>query len=740
MSRIEYGPDLNLQELRSELAKRVATLMIFTGYIAAALVMFPVLNRGRYPLNELFVVGVMFLVGLGVQTLSNFHPSLARHLLVWGATATLAAAMAILPAPWLPFTELMLSFISALLVSGGGFITTILVGGLAAWLTQSGARAYPLPILGAALTLSALLAWLVTRTMYTALGWAWTMQQRSDHLLELARDRQGELNNALKSLDIANAILRRTQRELVTARKQAEEARLMKEQFAANVSHELRTPLNMIIGFSDMILSAPRTYKATLPEAILSDIAAIHRNSQHLARLVDDILDLSRVEAGRMALSKEWATISELVATAMAVVQPLFESKGLYLTAELPEELPAVFCDRTRIRQVLINLLSNAGRFTERGGVRVAVRLEENDVVVTVTDTGPGIAPEDQQRLFEPFQQVDGSLSRRHGGTGLGLSISKHFIEMHGGKIWLESQPGVGTTVSFSLPLEPASLVPVAGDQAIRWLTPGYEYRARVGRSKTPPLRLAPRFALVEKGGALQRVFQRYMHDVEIVVFRDVATAVDEMARSPAQALVVNAPSLDQAAQEQLDRLAYGIPVITCWIPGEEEAARRLGIVGYLVKPVSRQELLTAVEQLGTSVQTVLIVDDDPEVLRLFTRMLSSAERGYRVVRASNGPRALSLMRERRPDVVLLDLMMPGTDGVQVLREKEQDPDIRGIPVIVVTARDPMNEPVASRSFSVSRSGGLSATAILRCARALSEILSLVPAPADPALTETPLG
>jgi len=441
-----------------------------------------------------------------------------------------------------------------------------------------------------------------------------------------------------------------------------------------------------------------------------------------------------------MALSKEWATISELVATAMAVVQPLFESKGLYLTAELPEELPAVFCDRTRIRQVLINLLSNAGRFTERGGVRVAVRLEENDVVVTVTDTGPGIAPEDQQRLFEPFQQVDGSLSRRHGGTGLGLSISKHFIEMHGGKIWLESQPGVGTTVSFSLPLEPASLVPVAGDQAIRWLTPGYEYRARVGRSKTPPLRLAPRFALVEKGGALQRVFQRYMHDVEIVVFRDVATAVDEMARSPAQALVVNAPSLDQAAQEQLDRLAYGIPVITCWIPGEEEAARRLGIVGYLVKPVSRQELLTAVEQLGTSVQTVLIVDDDPEVLRLFTRMLSSAERGYRVVRASNGPRALSLMRERRPDVVLLDLMMPGTDGVQVLREKEQDPDIRGIPVIVVTARDPMNEPVASRSFSVSRSGGLSATAILRCARALSEILSLVPAPADPALTETPLG
>ena len=195
----------------------------------------------------------------------------------------------------------------------------------------------------------------------------------------------------------------------------AEEARQAKRQFVANVSHELRTPLNMIIGFREMITQAPQVYSDELPASLLSDIAAIQRNSQHLSQLVNDVLDLSQIEAERIVLSREWASAQETVEEATTSVRALFDSKDLHLETDVPPDLPDVFCDSTRIRQVLINLLSNAGRFTERGGVRVRVGREADRLVVSVEDTGPSIAKEDQDRIFEPFQQLDNSIRRRHG-------------------------------------------------------------------------------------------------------------------------------------------------------------------------------------------------------------------------------------------------------------------------------------------------------------------------------------
>jgi len=248
--------------------------------------------------------------------------------------------------------------------------------------------------------------------------------------------------------------------------------RRAKEEFVANVSHELRTPLNMIIGFSEMIPELAHVYGVALPPALLSDIAAIRRNSQHLARLVDDVLDLSQVDAGRMALRKEWTSLREIVDEAILAVRALFESKGLSVETQIPSDLPEAFCDSTRIRQVMLNLLSNAGRYVKRGGVQVRVRQEQNELMVTVTDTGPGIAPADQQRLFQPFQQLESSLRHRSGGSGLGLTISKRFVEMHGGKMWLESQVGVGTTFGFSLPVQTPTVPALAEDGALRWFSP----------------------------------------------------------------------------------------------------------------------------------------------------------------------------------------------------------------------------------------------------------------------------
>ncbi len=570
------------------------------------------------------------------------------------------------------------------------------------------------------------LVWISSQPVQRAIEWPWVSYERARRLLEEAREQRMELKQVQEDLYQANQELARLSDRLKAMAQAAEEARRVKEEFVANVSHELRTPLNMIIGFSEMITQAPQVYGAELPPALLADIAAIQRNSQHLASLVDDVLDLSQIEAGRMALSKEWASIQEIIEAAVSAVQPLFESKGLSLEIEVPPDLPALFCDSMRIRQVMLNLLSNAGRFTEKGGVQVRAWREGEDIVVSVADTGPGIALEDQERLFEPFQQLDGSIRRRHGGSGLGLSISKRFVEMHKGRMWLESEVGVGTTVYFSLPLSLPAPAVLVGNEAARWFSFYHQYEPRTRRSKAPPPKPAPRFVLLERGETLQRLLGRYMEGVEFVSVRDMDEALRELSRSPAQALIVNDSALKQMPSwmGRLAHLPYGTPAVVCWVPGEDEAAQQLGVVRYLIKPVTRDALLSVLEDLGRQVRTVLLVDDEPEALQLFARMLSSARRGYRVLRAPSGRRALDLLRERQPDVMILDLVMPGMNGFDVLREKSRDPVLRQIPVVVISARDPTGEPIVSNTLTITRSGGLSVRDLVTCIQAVSEVLS----------------
>ncbi len=572
----------------------------------------------------------------------------------------------------------------------------------------------------------------VYHTVYQIGGWSWGQYQRAERLLEEARDRRGELRQALGDLAEANLQLTRLNRLADGLRQAAEEARRAKEQFVANVSHELRTPLNMIVGFSEMILKAPQAYGSSLPGPLLADLAVVLRNSQHLSSLIDDVLDLSEIEAGRMALTKERVALGDIIDAAVVAVRPLFESKGLSLEVEQEAGLPSVLCDPTRLRQVFLNLLSNAGRFTERGGVRVSTRRQEEHIVVSVSDTGPGIAAEDLGKIFQPFQQLDSSLRRRHGGSGLGLAISKSFVEMHGGTMWLESEKGSGSTFFFKLPIDPA--VP-AGNSPSRWFSLYWHYEEHRGRSTAPKVSLRPRLVVLETGSSLSRLLTRYMDGAEVVPVAGRENLVHELGRVPAQALLINGTSLAQPLPDFLRGLPlpYGMPVIRCSIPSASAAADALGVSGYLVKPVSRDALLGELHRLAPKAETLLLVDDEPEALQFFRRVLSSAEQGYRVLRASDGQQALNILRAQRPDALLLDLVMPEMDGFQLLAAKEGDPALRDIPTIVISARDPAGQPIVTNVLSITRSGGLPTGHLLECIGAVIRVLSLTKQAGNPA-------
>jgi signal transduction histidine kinase/CheY-like chemotaxis protein len=573
--------------------------------------------------------------------------------------------------------------------------------------------------------------WALLATMYLIYlpvhrisHWAWEYFARARDLLQEARDRRLTLESALKNLEDANSQLLRLNALAQGLRQAAEDARTAKEQFVANVSHELRTPLNMITGFTDMILQAPETYGDSLPATLLADLAVIQRNAEHLAALIDDVLDLSRIEADQMALLKERVNYEAVVNAAATAVRPLYRSKNLFLEIDLPPHLPEVFCDRTRITEVILNLLSNAGRYTDEGGARLRVTTAENSMVTEISDTGPGIAEGDLSRLFQPFQQLDGTIRRRHGGTGLGLSISRRFIQLHGGDISVKSEPGRGTTFTFRIPIRPTT---PSGDDFARWVDPDWVFHQRV-QPRTPTLgRACPRYIVVERGNALSHLVNRYLADVELVQAKTLEEAAP-LTATPATALLVNCDNVSECLRElrASPHLPEGIPVFVCSLPDAEDESSRLGAAIRLVKPISQDALLQALDELGIHTGTVLIVDDEPDALQLFSRMLTSLDRGFRVLRAGDGLEALTLTKAHHPDVVLLDLVMPTLDGFAFLEALRELSELPPTPVIVISATDPQGHPIVSDALGVAKSGGISSQQLLRSIEAFTRIYSVM--------------
>lgn len=550
------------------------------------------------------------------------------------------------------------------------------------------------------------LSWLITRPSRLAMQWLWASYAMAEQIREELERRQGELTRALSSLNVAQDRLEHLNHELAWAREAAEEARRLKAEFAANISHELRTPLNHIIGFSQVMVTAPESYDGdVLPESYRGDVEAIHRSARHLSQLIDDVLDLSQIEAGRMGLAKTRADLGEIVDEATAVVRGFLESKRLRLSIDLSPDLPPVLVDRTRIRQVLINLLSNAARFTDEGGIAISGRFDESDVVVSVSDTGSGIPPQDLPKVFEEFRQLDGS-TRRQGGSGLGLTISKQFVELHGGNMWVESEIGRGSTFSFSLPNASPNIVTAS-------FSKDYSLWDRLAAEWTEGQKV---LGVLSNDPSVARLVRRFLDGFTIVGIDRLEAVQSLCDEDRLDALLLTAPSTSEGLAQVAKNLSLppSLPVVVCSLPSRRDLERELGVASYLVKPVGHDVLLDAVAGLGPLVRRILVIDDDPNTLRLFERMIHSGPRRYRVQKLVEGAQAIEVMRRSQPDAVILDLLMPDVDGYAILADMRRDPRLRAIPVIVVSARGAEEEEIVADAIAFTRRAGLSVGELTR--------------------------
>jgi CheY-like chemotaxis protein len=421
------------------------------------------------------------------------------------------------------------------------------------------------------------------------------------------------------------------------------------------------------------------------------------------------VLDLSQVEAGRLGLVKERVALTTIVEEAVGVVERLFQGKGLSISVELPPDLPEIYADRTRIRQVLINLLSNAARFTDVGGATVTAVVEGSDLRVSVIDTGIGIPAPDLPRVFEEFHQLDGSLRRRVGGFGLGLAICKQFVELHGGSIWVESEVGNGTCFHFTLPLIGNV---VAGRSPEDW-----QLWDRVVASRPAAL---PRVAVSTADAKIAHLFERYLDGYQVETEgQHPSRKTRSESAPPISARIVVCPSLELAlswldTQSTHERL----PTITCVLRTRSQAAQTNDAFLTLNKPISQQQVSDALARLPEMPRSILVVDDDPDMLRLLGRMVRSVRRRCQVWLAGGGEEAIAILRSKRPEVIFLDLVMPGVDGFAVLAEIQANERLRGLPVVLITASEDQADSLTSSLVGVTLGTGLSVDQVMRCVRA----------------------
>jgi len=467
-------------------------------------------------------------------------------------------------------------------------------------------------------------------------------------------------------------------RELELRNREVERATQLKSQFLANMSHELRTPLNAILGFSELLADQ---IAGQLNEKQQRFVGHVRDGARHLLRLINDILDLSKIEAGKVELLVEDFSLNQALPELLSNIRPLVMAKKIRM--EKPVDDFIIRADRVRFKQVLYNLLSNAVKFTPEGGTIALETVAEGDFIrVSVADSGIGIRPEDHALIFEEFRQVSESTRGVKEGTGLGLAISKRLVEQQGGRIWVESELGKGSRFSFTLPV---------GRRAEEVLAETPLISSAKSTTAGKPLIL-----VVDDELPSRELLVSYLTPAgyETETANSGAECLEKAAKLAPDAITLNMLMPGKGGWETLWELKSNpataqIPIIIVSVVDRKKMGFAMGAAEYLLKPVEKEPLLQVIRRhvrRKDGPPKVLVVDDEPEALHMMTEVLDSA--GYFCWTASGGGEALEILRQNSPDALLLDLLMPEIDGFEVIRQMKEDSRLREIPIFVLTGKD----------------------------------------------------
>ncbi len=479
--------------------------------------------------------------------------------------------------------------------------------------------------------------------------------------------------------------------ELQRAKASAEAASKAKSAFLASMSHELRTPLNAIIGYGEMVQEEAAELGAA---SLVPDLQKIHSAGRHLLGLINDVLDLSKIEAGKMELFLEKFDVAAMAAEVGNTVRPMIEKNGNELLVKVPAGAGTMHADMTKVRQSLFNLLSNAAKFTKDGQVVLSVRSDSGDVVFEVSDTGIGITPEQQKKIFEPFIQAEAGTSRNFGGTGLGLALTMHFARFMGGDLTVQSEAGKGSTFSIRIPRIVKD--PQAAKPVVRERGPFEKIKGTVLVIDDDPTARDLVERLLVKEGFRAETASSGAEGLEMA----------RRLRPTVITLDVMMPQMDGwTVLEKLknDPDLCDIPVVMLTIADNRNLGFTLGASDYLTKPVERDRLSLVLNKYACDKPPclVMIVDDDPEACRRVRHLLE--RENWRLIEAANGRQALELLNNHKPQLILLDLLMPEMDGFEFSMEVSRHAVWSKIPIVVLTAKDITAEDRARLNGNVDR-------------------------------------
>jgi signal transduction histidine kinase/DNA-binding response OmpR family regulator/HAMP domain-containing protein len=486
------------------------------------------------------------------------------------------------------------------------------------------------------------------------------------------------------NLNLEQKVKDRTQ-ELELANIKLKKADRMKSEFLANMSHELRTPLNAIIGFAEILRDG---ICGELNEDQKSAVLDIHESGKHLLQMINDILDLSKVEAGRMELQLEEFPILKAMNEIHSIIRDMVNKKGLDLQFLIPDDLPDILADQVKFKQIMYNLLSNAIKFTHQGSITVVAECKDKEFTISVTDTGIGIEPKDSKIIFDEFKQLDSSQSRQYEGTGLGLALTKKLVDMHGGRIWVESEgAGHGSKFIFTIP----GIGSTEHIHSEAWI---HEMQSASKKKKGKTI------LVVEDNAPAAQLICIYLTEAgyDTVVINDGEEVIRRAREIKPFAITLDIMLPKKDGWQVMQELkgfpdTSDIPIIIVSIIDDQNLGFSMGAVGYLVKPIDKDQLLNILDKIELEPKRkpkVLIIDDNPEDVRLIKSTFTNED--FDVLIAYDGADGINQAVNYKPDLIILDLLMPGMSGFDVVKALQENPDASKIPIIISTMKELTSE------------------------------------------------